>query len=288
MASSSQIVKQVFGDTTKYTKILTKARDHLIEKYPDPYLKPFFEKIPNKFISLAPMSLCESTLKDLNINCPDDLLYCLGLSLYHVSTHDDIVDETPSDKNTLAALLYSGNISLLEAVKAFNSKGYHSELSTITDILNMNHYRQQIVVDKLWQLKQPTIAEYFDGCKHIVYFVQTGVLTAMAHAKTKKNYSKILSFCENFGMAIQLMDDMMEIEEDLQNGYWSLPIIRAHEKGIQNYKNNPELLNMLIQDSKRAANQKLDVASAVLPNSYKNLKEKVINLKTFINSFKHG
>lgn len=73
---------------------------------------------------------------------------------------------------------------------------------------------------------------------------------------------------------------MIEIDEDLESGYWSLPIIFAKRKGIdiKNKQKRREALDY----SKAHALKRLDSADVAIPKEWYNMHDKISRLKSFV------
>ncbi len=121
---STEVRRLLLGDTARYEGIIGKHAAALSVRYGDAGLSRQLASMRSRFVSLGPMALCDSVLSDLGTAAPDDLLAGIGLMAFHISTHDDIVDETPDSRAGISALLYSGNIALAEGVGLLIGRGY--------------------------------------------------------------------------------------------------------------------------------------------------------------------
>ena len=285
---ASKFMKEIFGkDVLKYSKILSKEKKILIKKYPDKFIAKEFATLDKKFISIAPMALMDATLSDLGIKADKNLLLGVGLSTFHISPHDDLIDETPERKEDQAALLYSGNIMLLEGVDKLLKYGYGNLMPVLFKFIKTNHLMQQKVVELLWKKELPTFKDYENGIQHIISFTSIGPIVGLHYAKKENYVSEILRFCENYGLSIQYMDDMIEIDEDLKNSYWSLPIIRAKELGVKKSMINAELKNTLIEELKGLAYTRLRIAREALHKNFPTLRKKTYLIESFIRNFEY-
>jgi len=222
---SSDILTELYGDTSRYVKIMNKEASKLKKKYPDKILGKFFSMLPNRIISISTMVLCDSLSQDLGKRCSDSTLAAIGLNSLPISTHDDVVDETPASREFIAGLVYAGNISALEGQNIlFRTKQPHVAIA-LNEAVNENHYLQQLTVYKLWK-GQGTISseQYFDGIKHVCIFASIGPRCALAIANRENLKAKIMRFSTGYGRAVQLLDDIIEVEEDRKSGYSSLPL----------------------------------------------------------------
>jgi hypothetical protein len=287
MGGSTDIRKKLLGDTSRYERVLSAHGRRLAKKYSDSELSREFLAMGHKFISMGPMSLCDSVLSDLGMEAPDSLLAGIGLMAFHISTHDDIVDETPSEKSKIAALLYSGNIALIEGLKLMDREVYREASRAALQKISTNHYMQQKVAEILWKKKVPSKSEYFRGIRHIISWTSIGPFAALAYSK-RLEYSKRLGvFCENYGLSIQFMDDMSEIDEDIRNGYWSLPIIAAKGRNAD-LRDDMDARNELIEELKSSASNRISKAKAALPRGWNSTIDKADRLIDYISGFKYG
>jgi hypothetical protein len=287
MGGSTDIRKKLLGDTSRYERVLGIQGKRLAEKYRDKELSKEFLSMGHKFISMGPMSLCDSVLSDLGIEAPDSLLAGIGLMAFHISTHDDIVDETPEEKSRIAALLYSGNIALIEGLELMSSKGHEIAAKAVLEKISTNHYMQQKVAEILWKKSVPSKSEYFKGIRHIISWTSIGPFAALAYSKRTGYSKKVGVFCENYGLSIQFMDDMSEIDEDVRNGYWSLPIIAAKGKDVD-LRTDMDARNELIEELKNSASERIAKARAALPRSWSSTLDKADRLLDYISGFKYG
>lgn len=257
---SSKIRRQLLGNTSRYEHLLSMEAKRLAGKYPDRELARQFAAVPAGFVSIAPMALCEAALADMGLKTPDRLLVALALINVHISTHDDVVDETPETKSGIAAMVYAGNITLIEGMQMLVNEGYENVLDAAMEKVKVNHLMQRRVIDYLWKEGMPTRAEYLKGIRHIISWVSIGIYAALEYAGRTADYGRRMGvFCENYGLSIQFMDDMREMEEDSQHRYWSLPIIKARTHNLDISSNEvknrlaDELKAMILEKTKRAA-----------------------------------
>ena len=225
---SSDIISDLLGNIKKYTQIMEKWVRRLEIQYPNPKLAKIFHGFPEHIITILPMAFCDSLTKDLDGNCNEDILAAIGLNAFLISTHDDVVDEMPKNRETVSSLIYAGNIAGLEGMKILFKRNIKGVALTLINSINQNHYLQQLVIEKLWQNKEVGIGDYFDGIKHICTFSAIGPLCALALTKKTVYYKDtILNFSAHYGFMLQLIDDIREVEEDKLAGYTSLPLIEG-------------------------------------------------------------
>lgn len=223
---SSDILQELYGDTSKYKKIMQNWASKLKKQYPNKHLSEIFDGLATHIITIMPMIFCDALANDLGKKVDDKFLAAIGLSCLLISTHDDVVDEMPKDRIKLAALVYAGNIAALEGIKLFGKKNFDI-IQIIIDPVAQNHYLQQLVVEKLWNGNKISPKEYFVGIKHICVFTSIGPLVALALTQRKDLKKRILNFSSGYGLALQLLDDLREIDEDKINGYISLPLLEG-------------------------------------------------------------
>lgn len=279
--NSSNIKDALLGDTRRYSRILRKHADFLSERYPDRLLSKCLGEMPERFVSIGPMSNCDALLSDLGIKAPDNLLAGIGMIAFHISTYDDIVDEPPSSREKVAALAYSGNIALIEGIELMVDSGLTAPMSAALEEIKRNSYMQQKVTGILWRKKYPDKEGYFRGIMHIVSWASIGPMAALAYAEKTGSCSSVERFCKNYGIAIQIIDDINEIGDDLKNGYRSLPIIEARKRGIDLTRRTREKTELL-ESFKDEALTRLDSAKSAIPKEWTNLGEKADMLKRYI------
>lgn len=265
---SSEILGLLYGDTSHFSQILAPHVKLLEKTYPDKNLAPLFSSLGKRIISIAPMKFCEAIARDLGKKMKDEQLAALGLHMLAISTHDDVIDELSSNRTTTAALVYAGNIASNEGSKLLVKLGKKGPSSTLLDKINENHYFQQRVVETLWTRPPVTFSEYKEGIRHIRVFIEIGLSYGLALAGRKDLERKIKKYAEGYGIALQLVDDLREIEEDKTLGYWSYPIVEGEP-----YKRSFEELV-----------RHIDICKKSIPGSWKNLQELVKRLEKFSES----
>ena len=275
--ASSELSELLFGNTSKYRLLLGSEKERLMGLYPDAMiLDSMFEALDSRIINICPMVLCDAMLKDVSVDSPDELLAALGLTMFSISTHDDLVDELPQDRVVIAGLTYSGNIATLEGLKLLIENGYGNVVLAVLDCVNKNHYYQTKIAGTLW--KAPTDEEgYLEAISHTKYWVASGLKAAIVFARREDLHPFVDEFSECYGTTCQLFDDIREIKDDLKNGYWSLPISLAIEHGWD--LGNPKHLNMAIQRSHELAALFIRRAKTLCGSSFPNLYSLVENIE---------
>lgn len=225
--ASSEVMNRLYGKLDFFQKILKPHVDRLIQEYAGKESLPgYFRGIPHRIICICPMALCDAALLDIGKAPDESLLAGLGLSMYSISTHDDVVDESPETKQERASLIYSGNIATLQGIRILMGSGHQKLIPHLMHLMNLNHCFQTDIAFSIWQ-KPSDEAGYLDAIKHTGYWASIGPVLAM-HAAGK---TELIPFAEEFGkhygLMCQLYDDVREINDDLKNGYFSLPISTA-------------------------------------------------------------
>jgi hypothetical protein len=283
----SKVLNKLYDHVPKYQAILDKEQQRIVKKYSDSSMDVHINALKEHAISIGPMALCDSLLKDLKVPCPDKLLAGLGVVSFHISAHDDLIDETPSKKVEQGALLYSGNITLLEGINILIDNDYTYVIKPLFEMIKENDLRQQKIIEILWGEKVPTKEEYLLGISHITSFMALGPVTALAFAGRMELRERIMRFSKNYGYACQLADDMREIECDVKNSYWSLPIIRAHEKGLKGFEKSNQKKNMLISELKDMSMEYMEEAKNSIPQDWANMQGIVSKLEACIRDFEY-
>lgn len=262
---SSDILTQLYGDTKKYRAILRPILRKLAREYPNPYLKKLFFSLDKRIIAIAPMVFCDSLLLDLGEKSDKVDLAALGLHMLAISTHDDVVDERPPDRIGLAALVYAGNIATNDGSRMLLKKGKKKASDALLEFINLNHFYQQHVVETLWQKRPESFVEYKDGINHICIFVAIGLVYGLALLGRMDLKKRVIEYANSYGVALQLVDDLREIEEDRMNGYWSFPLSEGEPYG----------------ESFKQLFGHIATAKEVIPPEWKQLRRLVDNLEQF-------
>ncbi len=220
---SSDILSNLFGNTAEYTRAVSAYGRTLNRRYPDTELSKVFSNLGNRTVTILPMAFCDAFSSDLGTTVDKTILAAVGLACVVVATHDDIVDETPTDQKTLAGLVYGGDITNLYAIQTLLNSGNGRVANTLIDTLNQNHYLQRRVVDQLWGGQTVSNEQYFEAVRHWGTFCSIGPLAALALADRMDLKNRILKFSTGYGITFQLVDDLMEVDEDKERGYQSIP-----------------------------------------------------------------
>lgn len=161
--ASSEIMDALFGDTTRFREALATYVTEIITAYGgETSLPEHFRAIPSRIICICPMVLCHAFLEDVELETPHDFLGPLGLAMYSISTHDDVVDERPESRGEVAGLVYAGNIASLHGLSLLMEKGYADVAQAVIHLMNLNHCFQTDIVLSLWT-KQSDEAGYLKG-----------------------------------------------------------------------------------------------------------------------------
>lgn len=229
--ASSELMVELLGDVSHYRNLLQKEKINILSRYNDEsILNSIFASLDSRIINLCPMVLCDRMLSDLGMTSNDALLSGLGLAMYSISTHDDVVDEFPRERLIVAGLVYGGNIATLEGLKILCDAGLSHVASEVMTCVNKNHYYQTKIITSLWD-HPCNKEEYLSAISHTGYWVEIGLRAALAFSG-KQGLSEFVSeFAKCYGLTCQIFDDMREIDDDVRNGYWSLPVSLAHFNG---------------------------------------------------------
>jgi hypothetical protein len=225
MGTTTSIKKLFFGETDRYSSLLKSSSTRLVDIYPNPAFAPLFESLPNRSITVGPMAMCDRLARDLGTTVPDDVLTALGVLCFHISVHDDLIDEPPSSATERAALLYTGNLSFIEGMRLLSHTSFSAEQITfMCDEIARNHYLQQQCAETLWDQQPNTFADYLKGVQHDGALIGIGVCTALAASNRQDLWQTLKPACTAYGVALQLLDDINEAEEDELAGYHSFPV----------------------------------------------------------------
>lgn len=224
----SKLVFELYDKSEYYSNILSVyVEENLVSRYTQQDMVDLFRVLPSKFISICPMSLCDSLLADLKIQVSDKQLAALGFVMFGISMHDDIVDELYDDRKKIADLLFSGNIACNEGIRMLLESENRDEIEVLLSAVNQNHYFQQYNIYTLWSKKPKCFAEYLDGLQHDIEFMRIGIKYGLAIAKRMEMIDILSEFIESYAYAIQLLDDLREVEEDKEKGYFSYPVLEG-------------------------------------------------------------
>lgn len=247
--ASSELMAELLGNVSRYQNLLEKEKMNIFSRYNDEsILNSVFASLDTRIINLCPMVLCDRMLSDLGMASSDALLSGLGLAMYSISTHDDVVDEFPRERLIVAGLVYGGNIATLEGLKILCDAGLSHVASEVITCVNKNHYYQTKIITSLWD-HPCNKDEYLSAISHTGYWAEIGLRAALAFSG-KQNLSNFVSeFAKCYGLTCQIFDDMREIDDDVRNGYWSLPVSLAHFNGWDISTNDGKRLSVELSRS---------------------------------------
>ena len=274
--ASSELNNPLFGDIAKYRDILTTQKEILNRNYPDETLRIMVEGIDSRIISIAPMVLFDTLSQDLGIKSDERILAGLGLISYSVSTHDDVVDERPAKRLDTAGLIYIGDITMLEGAKLLIENGDLRTFSAIVKYLNLTNQAQTQIVRNLWD-HDSNEQTYLESINTTRYWAEVGLQAAIVHANRPELHNFVDNFSIYYGKTCQLFDDMREIDDDVKNGYYSLPIFLAHENGWDLETSLGK--NLSIKRSKEIANEYIQNTLNLCGDGFPGLKSLVQKLK---------
>lgn len=224
MGTTSSIKNSLFGETEQFSQILKPIADQLGATYPNAYLRHAFSSLPSRSITVGPMSMCARLAADLGTKADEALLRAIGVMCFHISTHDDLIDEPPAPRNERAALLYAGNISFIKALLDLVKHIGAEKAAFICSEIQRNHFLQQQCVDTLWTIPPQSFEDYLRGVQHDGALIGIGVKAALVAAEREELWPQLEPMCTNYGIGLQLLDDINEVEEDAVAGYHSYPI----------------------------------------------------------------
>jgi hypothetical protein len=265
-------MEALFGDVQRYVSLLDPVVVTLKREYCHEDLRPIFRSLPERSIAIAPMALCDRLAHDLGTTVSDNILRGIGALCLPISTHDDLVDELPKDRKTVAALVYAGNIAALEGVRLIAMSGHLEVLHAILTQVNKNHLFQQYCVTRLWEHAPLSFEEYREGIEHDCVFASIGIFAALALARAMDRAPQLWSFCVGYGVAFQLLDDIAEVAEDRVAGYHSFPLLEGAP----------------FDESFRKIFVHLDAAERALDPKCKQLRELLTYPRAFAENLRHA
>ncbi len=227
MGSTSDAKHALFGEIGRYTGLLRVVAERLMAKYSDEAFRPFFRTLPERSICIAPMVLCDALSADLGARVPDHVLQALGAMCFHISTHDDVVDERPRERRKLAALTYTGNLAFHEGIRLLRIAREQAVREAILERIAENHVLQQRCVAELWEAAPRSFTDYRHGIDHDRAFTWIGIAAALAWTERSDLQVRLDEFCLGYGVAFQLLDDIAEVREDTALGYHSFPLLEG-------------------------------------------------------------
>lgn len=224
---TSLIKSQLLGDTAAYSALLEPLAKKLAAACPDAEMQRLFEALPHRLITLAPMVICDRLVRDLGGTADDLLLQALGVMCYHISTHDDLIDEPPAGRCEQGALLYAGNIAFIEGCNLLLNVMSPEQAQLVWAEVARNHVLQQRCVTALWENMPRSFSDYRHGVEHAGVFVGVSVRAALAVTGRQELWPRLQEVCANYGMSLQLLDDILEVDEDRAAGYHSSPLMEG-------------------------------------------------------------
>lgn len=272
MGSTSAGKRALFGETEKYRALLVPVAERLIRQYPQPEFVDPWRSLPDRSISIAPMLLCDALVSDLGGRVSETVLTAIGACCFHISTHDDVVDEMPGDRSMVAALTYSGTIALIEGLRLLRQVGAPRVEDAMLEQIARNHELQQQCVRLLWAKRPSSFAEYHRGIAHDAVFAAIGLRTGLAVVNRPDLVARIEAMAEGYGTAFQLLDDIAEVREDARHGYASYPIVEGAPYAVS------------LQEVSRA----LDRAVAACDPSWTWMEKLLEYPRQFASRFGHG
>jgi len=272
---SSTILSYLLGNIDKYVRIMQDQSDRLIKKYPNRNLAPVFSILPEKLITIGPMALCDDLTQDLGGVCSENILAAIGLSCLLITTHDDVVDETPKNRADLAALIYAGNIAGLEGMEILLKENLAGVAKILIETIAENHYRQQFRVDCLWEKKPKSFREYRHGIEDVCSLAAIGPLCALAVTGREKLQRVIARWSVGYGVALQMIDDIREFEEDKLAGYTSFPLLegKPFKRSFRELERHLEMAENALRPEWIRTKSRVRILKLLIPKLQKEIHE---------------
>lgn len=263
MGTTSSIKSSLFGDVNHFSQLLMGPAKDLASRYDNRHFQELFRSLPHRSITVGPMSMASRLAKDLGCDISENILVALGVLCFHISTHDDLIDEPPHGRAEKAALLYAGNISLIEGMKMLQRELDSEQVVFILRQVERNHLLQQVCVETLWDDCPRDLKEYEKGIQHIGSLIGIGVCTALAVTHNEDLWADLENICADYGAGLQLLDDINEAHEDEKAGYTSYPVLEGAP----------------YESSFKMIDECLDKADALLDQRYIHFRELLLNVQ---------
>lgn len=148
--------------------------------------------------------------------------------------HDDVLDNETTRRGKKSinitegnkkSILY-GNLILIKAIKQidnFDNKQLREMFYSTVENMCLGEFKQDINSNRV-----PTIEEYINTIKLKTANLFCAIGKSIAYSTNKKKIFEIVGFCENFGIAFQIMNDLKNYETnntDIENGIYTAPNI---------------------------------------------------------------
>jgi heptaprenyl diphosphate synthase len=206
-----------------------------------------------------------------------------ALETMHMATlvHDDTIDnsvkrrgiDTTFKKHGTHTAIYTGDWLLVKSLQILSSS--NDETAIKSELLNMLSQAMESVcsgeIDQYYARGTiPGTEKYFSRIKGktAALFVAASVFGATISKLSEAHIKAAAGFGENFGIAFQILDDIIDIESsykvtgkpaknDLHEGIITLPVILACKKSgeykskVANYLNDPD--SMMLMEIRDAA-----------------------------------
>jgi heptaprenyl diphosphate synthase len=218
-----------------------------------------------------------------NYDSRQALFGAAALETMHMATlvHDDTIDnsvkrrgiDTTFKKHGTHTAIYTGDWLLVKSLQILSSS--NDETAIKSELLNMLSQAMESVcsgeIDQYYARGTiPGTEKYFSRIKGktAALFVAASVFGATISKLSEDQIKAAAGFGENFGIAFQILDDIIDIESsyketgkpsrnDLYEGIITLPVILACKKSneykakVANYLNNPD--SVILMDIRNAA-----------------------------------
>lgn len=172
----------------------------------------------------------------------------------------------------VAGLTYAGDIATLEGFKILINAEQDDVASIIIDYLNLTNYAQTKIVRDLWE-KPSNEGVYLEAINTTRYWAEIGLQAVITYAERPDLHDFVDQFSIYYGKTCQVFDDIREIKDDFENGYWSLPISLAHQNNWD--LNTTEGLNTAIQRSHEIAKEYIQQSQEMCGTEFLNLRQLV-------------
>ncbi len=193
-------------------------------------------------------------LKALNQPINDNHInFLTAIELIHNASllHDDVIDNDKTRRNELSKNELLGNKTaiLLGNLTLTNAVEYLLKTNSLQLISIINNTIQQMCKGELIQKAQenniPTIEDYIQKTYLKTGTLFEGTIKGVLEISTIKN-SKLIDFAKNIGILFQINNDIKNLEKDITNGIYTLPIIFSNSINIS--KNSIEKTLSLIDN----------------------------------------
>ena len=168
-----------------------------------------------------------------------------------------------------------GDITTIEGMRLLSQHAPKSVVDVVAHYMNLTNLAQTKIIKKLW-LTPADEGVYLEAINTTRYWAEVGVQAAVAYTNRFDLEEFADEFAIYYGKTCQIFDDVREIDDDLKNGYWSLPISLAFANGWD--LNTSDGRNMAIGRSRELARSYIDKAKQLCGDSFPSLSQLVDRL----------